>query len=140
MKAIIACFLITLSYSTQAWVFPKAAFQKAASIVSVATLLSTSPLVSNAVDFTGSYSDPKHPNCQRVITVKGSDALLKGTDGNPGCPPDGSGKEWKLIGSVDGSNILVDFTPKGGPPGLKGVWDGDGIKWPDGNKWSLKGN
>jgi hypothetical protein len=63
---------------------------------------------------------------------------LKGTDGNPGCPVDGSGKQWQLTGTVDGNNIFVDFSPKGGPKDLKGEWDVNGIKWPDGNKWEKK--
>jgi hypothetical protein len=93
------------------------------------------------VDFTGSYADPFHPNCQRIVRVNGVDAALQGTDGSPGCPPDGTGAPWKLTGKVDGSTIFVDFSPKGGPPGLKGVWDDTapaGIKWPDGKKWTLK--
>jgi len=70
--------------------------------------------------------------------VDGEAAKISGTDGTPGCPADGSGKEWNLVGKVQGDNILVDFTPKGGPKDLKGVFDGTGIEWPDGNKWSLK--
>lgn len=65
-------------------------------------------------------------------------ASISGTDGTPGCPMDGSGKEWNLQGTIDGNSILVDFTPKGGPPNLKGTFQKDGITWPDGNKWSLK--
>jgi hypothetical protein len=49
-----------------------------------------------------------------------------------------SGKKWTLTGRVSGKNIYVDFSPKGGPRNLKGVWDGNGIKWPDGNKWNMK--
>jgi len=35
---------------------------------------------------------------------------------------------WKLTGSVseDGESIFIDFSPKGGPKDLLGVWDGDG--------------
>jgi len=97
------------------------------------------PLLANAVDFTGSYSDPKHPNCKRNIAVeKGNPtAQISGTDGNPGCPVGGEGKTWALSGRVDGDSLLVDFSPKGGPKDLKGTWDGDGIRWPDGNKWTL---
>jgi hypothetical protein len=57
---------------------------------------------------------------------------LKGTDGNPGCPADGSGKEWTLTGKVFEDKIFVDFSPKGGPRDYKGVFDGNGIKWSDG--------
>ncbi len=66
---------------------------------------------------------------------------MSGTDGNPGCPPDGSGKGWTLVGSVKEDKIFVDFTPKGGPKDLEGKWEADpvpGIRWPDGNLWSSK--
>lgn len=91
--------------------------------------------------FSGTYNDPNHPNCRRQIQVLGSQAILTGTDGNPGCPPDGSGEEWQLLGQIVDDTILVDFSPKGGPKDLKGVWDTTdpaGILWPDGNKWTLK--
>ena len=102
--------------------------------------------------FAGSYSDPKHPNCKRVIEVVASSSaagdkqvLLSGTDGTPGCPADGSGKEWSLQGRiVDGSKILVDFSPKGGPSDITGQFfqgklgDSSGINWPDGNTWTKK--
>lgn len=107
--------------------------------------LASGPIVANAAaDFDGSYIDPKHQNCQRVITTvaKGKVAVA-GTDGNPGCPPDGSGKAWKLQGTVADSSILVDFSPKGGPADLKGTFvndgtSGGGIQWPDGNIWAKK--
>jgi hypothetical protein len=59
---------------------------------------------------------------------------MKGTDGNPGCPADGSGTPWTLTAKVEGEDIFVDFSPKGGPKDLKGVFDGTGINWPDGKK------
>lgn len=82
-------------------------------------------------------ADPFHPNCKRAVEVTGSTA--NGTDGTSGCPADGSSRAWKLLGSVEGDKILVDFRPKGGPANLKGVYDStapEGIKWPDGNKWT----
>jgi hypothetical protein len=143
MKVILACFLIALAYTANAWIFSKEAVPKAVSIASVTAAISMDPLAADAADFAGSYADPNHPNCLRVISVSGVEAILTGTDGNPGCPPDGSGEAWRLMGKVDGNSIFVDFSPKGGPPGLKGIWDDSapaGIKWPDGNKWTLKGN
>jgi hypothetical protein len=77
----------------------------------------------------------------RVIKTEGAEAKISGTDGTPGCPPDGAGKEWNLVGKIQGDSILVDFTPKGGPKDLKGVYDkgaAPGIIWPDGNKWTFK--
>ena len=126
--------------SSNAWVFSPGSVKKAVSAATASAIIGSS-LVSNAavVDWTGSYADPFHPNCQRVVSVSGlTTATIKGTDGNPACPPGGAGKEWALEGKIDGNNILVDFTPKGGPKDLKGVWVGDGIRWPDGNKWTLQ--
>jgi hypothetical protein len=148
-------FLFTaLVYSTNAWVFPsKEVIAKTASAVGVAAAIGASPLIANAAqaDFSGSFSDPKHPNCQRVITVNGNNANVVGTDGHPGCPADGSGKKWKLSGKINGDSIVFDFSKKGGPTDLgklkggptdlEGVWDASspvGIKYADGNKWTLK--
>eukprot|EP00542_Grammatophora_oceanica_P012154 CAMPEP_0194032712 /NCGR_PEP_ID=MMETSP0009_2-20130614/5596_1 /TAXON_ID=210454 /ORGANISM="Grammatophora oceanica, Strain CCMP 410" /LENGTH=136 /DNA_ID=CAMNT_0038673237 /DNA_START=45 /DNA_END=455 /DNA_ORIENTATION=- len=132
---VIASLLAALVASTDAWM------AKQLASFAIGAVLATTPNVADATvapDFSGSYSDPNHPNCQRIISVDGTKANLKGTDGNPGCPADGSGAKWYLTGKVDGSSILVDFTPKGGPADLKGVWDNNGIRWPDGNKWSKK--
>ena len=129
-------------------------WREVAAAAAVSAVLAASPMAANAAAppanyFAGSYSDPFHPNCQRVILKDDnkSSALstltIRGTDGNPGCPADGTGTPWTLTGQVvdgggddGGASILVDFTPKGGPPNLKGTWDGSGIKWPDGNKWT----
>lgn len=143
MKLLLACVLAAGVCTAQAWVFPKNAIQKAASVASVSAAIAMAPLAANAADFNGAFSDPFHPNCQRIISSDGAVAKLKGTDGTPGCPADGSGRAWQLTGQVSGENILVDFRPKGGPANLKGVWDttvpgAAGIRWPDGNKWTLK--
>ena len=125
--------------TTQAWVIPHEILQRYTAAAAISATIITSPLVANSVDFAGSYSDPFHTNCQRIIVVPTPNtAILYGTDGNPGCPVDGSGNSWELTGTIDGNNILVDFTPKGGPKNLKGTFDTDGIKWPDGNKWTKK--
>lgn len=78
-----------------------------------------SPLPANAAEefdpktFNHQYSDPKHPNCKRIVVVKADGvAAVSGTDGTPGCPEDGSGNIWRLVGDVQGKNILVDFSPK----------------------------
>jgi hypothetical protein len=95
--------------------------------------------------FSGDYADPFHPYCQRHIeVVSPTRASVTGTDGTPGCPPDGSGRPWALTGILneeEGTSILIDFTPKGGPKDLKGVWEAspvEGIRFPDGNLWSKK--
>ena len=38
--------------------------------ISSAVLLGGGPDVAGAVDFTGSYSDPNHPGCARLIAVE----------------------------------------------------------------------
>mmetsp|Transcript_52222 Transcript_52222/g.59170 ORF Transcript_52222/g.59170 Transcript_52222/m.59170 type:complete len:160 (+) Transcript_52222:122-601(+) len=91
--------------------------------------------------FNHQYTDPTHPNCKRIVVVKKDGvAAISGTDGKPGCPEDGEGEVWRSVGEVlaGTNNLVVDFSDKGGPAELKGVWDGDGIQWPDGNKWTVK--
>jgi len=86
-------------------------------------------------------TDPNHPGCARLVATEGTSALVSGADGNPGCPT-GEGRPWKLVGKIDGENIFVDFSPKGGPKNLQGKWETSqpaGIRWPDGNKWVLEG-
>ena len=118
--------------------------EKAFAASALATTLLLSPLNAHAVDFTGSYSDPKHPSCPRLIAMEGSTALITGADGNPGCVG-GEGNPWRLVGRIDETKgkdvdeIFVDFGPKGGPKDLMGKWEKNGIRWPDGNKWTLEG-
>jgi hypothetical protein len=141
MVRVSVALILAFASAANAWVISKDILQKVVSGAAVSAALLTTPLVSYAAQFDGSFSDPKHPNCLRVIKTDGAEAKISGTDGTPGCPPDGSGKEWFLVGKIQGDNILVDFSPKGGPTDLKGVYDkgpSPGILWPDGNKWSLK--
>ena len=104
--------------------------------------LSASPVSAPPFDpsnFVGHYSDPNHPNCKRLIQVAGYYiAAVSGTDGNPGCPEDGSGIVWALEGRIRDNAIVVDFSPKGGPSNLKGIYNTTepvGIQWSDGNMW-----
>mmetsp|Transcript_2642 Transcript_2642/g.5534 ORF Transcript_2642/g.5534 Transcript_2642/m.5534 type:complete len:87 (-) Transcript_2642:126-386(-) len=83
------------------------------------------------MSFDGEYSDPNHPGCQRTVKVTdGINAKVSGTD-TPG------GEVWTVFGKVDGATITVDFSPKGGPEGLKGKKITEGIQWEDGNIWPL---
>jgi len=140
---------ISLFVQSNAWmsplqnkITPREIINQAAAVGAAATIAAASafgPLAANAADFTGLYSDPKHPNCARLIAIEGTTALVSGVDGNPGCPT-GEGRAWKLIGKVSGDEIYVDFSPKGGPKDLTGVWEEGkkpGIRFPDGNKWTL---
>eukprot|EP00535_Pseudo-nitzschia_heimii_P001784 CAMPEP_0197173812 /NCGR_PEP_ID=MMETSP1423-20130617/599_1 /TAXON_ID=476441 /ORGANISM="Pseudo-nitzschia heimii, Strain UNC1101" /LENGTH=161 /DNA_ID=CAMNT_0042622677 /DNA_START=70 /DNA_END=555 /DNA_ORIENTATION=- len=98
-------------------------------------------------DFLGEYADPNHPNCRRSIVAADAHvetAWVKGTDGSPGCPPDGSGDPWTVQGTFDDAgkpaSIVVDFSPKGGPSDLAGRLVDEGIEWADGNTWTRKGD
>eukprot|EP00579_Thalassiosira_antarctica_P006962 CAMPEP_0201880040 /NCGR_PEP_ID=MMETSP0902-20130614/10759_1 /ASSEMBLY_ACC=CAM_ASM_000551 /TAXON_ID=420261 /ORGANISM="Thalassiosira antarctica, Strain CCMP982" /LENGTH=193 /DNA_ID=CAMNT_0048408001 /DNA_START=87 /DNA_END=668 /DNA_ORIENTATION=+ len=129
----ISCFLVASLKYTAGWITP--------TNTSISAILTTAPPLT--ADFTGSYADPNHVNCRRHIQVvfgTSGQAEVSGTDGTPGCPADGSGDAWNLLGQVDGDTLLVDFSPKGGPVDLKGVWEAapvPGIRWPDGNLWSV---
>ena len=82
----------------------------------VGTAVVATPHTAQALEptvFSHQYDDPKHPNCKRIVVVKpDSTVALSGTDGNPGCPEDGSGNVWRLVGEVEGNKLVVDFTPK----------------------------
>lgn len=44
---------------------------------------------------------------------------------------------WKVTGKTKGKDeAILDFSSKGGPADLLGKWDGSGIVFPDGNKWT----
>lgn len=44
---------------------------------------------------------------------------------------------WSIEGKLlNKDTAALDFSSKGGPAGVKGTWDGDGIVFPDGNKWT----
>ena len=84
------------------------------------------------MSFSGEYSDPNHPGCKRTIEEDGTTAIISGTD-TPG------GEIWTVTGSVHGDTIVVDFSPKGGPQDLTGRRVPEGIRWEDGNLWTLVG-
>jgi len=104
--------------------------------------------------FTGEYDDPNHPDCLRSVKVVGGAlgpdgrrqrepaAYVKGADnpsGGKACAGETQLENvWKLTGKVNeaGDKITIDFSPKEGPKDLVGTWDGDGIFFPDGNKWT----
>jgi len=144
---IAALSAVTTTFTTvSAWngiAVPPRLARAAVSAAAAATILATAPFTAHAIDFSGQYSDPKHPNCKREIQyVDRTTVRVSGTDGTPGCPLDGSGKAWVLSGQIHGDLITVDFSPKGGPKSLQGIYDDvtspESIKWPDGNSWTLK--
>lgn len=92
-------------------------------------------LTANAVDGTvaivGKYSDPFHPQGFREVTAEGDKVTIRGTD-------DGDVKNMWVINAVSkkSGEILVDFSPKGGPKDLLGKYSNGRIEWPDGNAWT----
>ena len=94
--------------------------------------------------FVGEYSDPKHPGCLRSITGDGDVLDVTGTDGSPGCANGETQRPWSLKGELvkipsKRDEILIDFSPKGGPKNLLGKLTPEGgILFPDGNTWSKK--
>ena len=100
--------------------------------------------------FVGTYLDPNHPNCTRTMLAKSpTEVLVYGFDAgavgleNVACHG-ANDKPWgPLNGKVVNGNIVIDFTPKGGPPDLTGNldpttkrlnWTGHGA---DGNYWPM---
>mmetsp|Transcript_1395 Transcript_1395/g.2327 ORF Transcript_1395/g.2327 Transcript_1395/m.2327 type:complete len:288 (+) Transcript_1395:86-949(+) len=98
----------------------------------------------NKATYAGSFSDPKHPLCQRQVELE-PDAkanyqyIISGEDGSPGCMPGFSKKKWQVPAQYDPKQgtILADFSLKGGPKDLQGTWDParSVIQWADGNIW-----
>lgn len=98
--------------------------------------------------FCGRYSDPNHPGGYREISVldqwtTGGYRLAKVEGGGGrGEPP--FFKLKAVVGRVEDAGqmvdvIAIDFTPKGGPPNFKGIWDNDGITFlRDRNHWPKK--
>ena len=90
--------------------------------------------------FVGDFADPKHPGCLRAIAGQPPILEVTGTDGTPGCLNGEKQRPWALTGEVvkvpsKEDQILIDFSPKGGPKNLLGKWTGTGILFPDGNEW-----
>lgn len=67
----------------------------------------------------GVYLDPNHPQGFRLLRVSSGVAVLTGSD-------TGLSPEWTLRGSVRGSILSLDFTPKGNPQVLEARFDGTG--------------
>mgnify|MGYP000386212043 CR=1 FL=1 len=101
--------------------------------------------------FAGSYADPNHPDCLRMVSFTDSTDYgtykVYGTDAarGEGVACGGKGGDdilWgPLPGTIDANNrVNVDFSSKGGPS-LSGVFNGTfadgnlGIYWDDGNVW-----
>jgi len=96
-----------------------------------------------ASPFTGDFEDPNHPGCLRQVKMVGPVIEITGYDGNgsekactetdrPACSD-----LWKIQGTMKSNSVAsIDFSPKGGPAGMTGTWNMDGIVFSDGNKWT----
>lgn len=68
---------------------------------------------------TGNYADPNHPGCLRKIELEKDQLIIIGSDNIDGSNP------WLLrMRESEPGKFLVDFSAKGGPKNLLGVYDG----------------
>eukprot|EP00929_Paragymnodinium_shiwhaense_P003774 TRINITY_DN104419_c0_g1_i1.p1 TRINITY_DN104419_c0_g1~~TRINITY_DN104419_c0_g1_i1.p1 ORF type:complete len:218 (-),score=45.87 TRINITY_DN104419_c0_g1_i1:71-724(-) len=114
-----------------------------------AGIVAASPAPVSALDssiLAGLYDDPQHPGCLRMLLEESSSVLkVDGRDGKPKCKglrkPDGSmAKPWTgKVTITEGNKVTVDLSKKGGPSDVVAIWDGEGLLFPDGNKWKKKG-
>eukprot|EP00931_Biecheleriopsis_adriatica_P078221 TRINITY_DN51682_c0_g1_i1.p1 TRINITY_DN51682_c0_g1~~TRINITY_DN51682_c0_g1_i1.p1 ORF type:complete len:180 (+),score=35.65 TRINITY_DN51682_c0_g1_i1:64-603(+) len=90
--------------------------------------------------WSGKYSDPNHPGCERKVTKSGDQFIITGTDsatGKSGCESTDKLKKWQLSGVLVNDNTMtIDFSPKGGPEDLLATRTSAGISFPDGNTWT----
>ena len=101
----------------------------------------------------GVYADPNHPGCPRTVVQRSESAAeVSGEDaagaGSGACGEGGARVAWGPLPAVLGEDaatgrpsLAVDFSSKGGPANLTGVWDNatQHIVWADGNVWTLIG-
>lgn len=89
----------------------------------------------------GEYTDPNHPGCERVFKVVNS--THGDMFGNDDCKS--STEPWGplSVSITDTYTLICDFSPKGGPADLQGVYTAASpyghITWEDGNVWSQIG-
>eukprot|EP00929_Paragymnodinium_shiwhaense_P062193 TRINITY_DN31046_c0_g1_i1.p1 TRINITY_DN31046_c0_g1~~TRINITY_DN31046_c0_g1_i1.p1 ORF type:complete len:214 (-),score=52.62 TRINITY_DN31046_c0_g1_i1:138-779(-) len=96
--------------------------------------------------WSGRYIDPKHPGCDRKITKKKDRFEISGqtSPDGPGCPAGAKNlRKWFIYGETNpgewpARSMTIDFSNKGGPKGIVAKWAGNGIIFPDGNRWEKK--
>mmetsp|Transcript_72221 Transcript_72221/g.145307 ORF Transcript_72221/g.145307 Transcript_72221/m.145307 type:complete len:156 (-) Transcript_72221:230-697(-) len=90
--------------------------------------------------FVGTYSDPNHPggvrNIELLDTKIGEFQLARVTGGGGSREP--ASFVLPAMVQLPDKKITIDFSPKGGPKNFSGVWEENGIRFPDGNKWPKK--
>ena len=91
--------------------------------------------------FIGCYTDPNHPDGYRWISFFSTVDKKEARTGECMGSDTGKVQEYDLPATAMQTDmadqIIVDFSSKGGPSDLAGVWDEsvDGITWSDGNSW-----
>ena len=123
---------------------------------SAPSALTPVPSSGEGARLSGAYSDPNHPGCPRRIVVRPDEAAadVSGEDSTapsgacdvaPGGGVGAQSVAWGPLVAWFGpdaatgrASLAVDFSSKGGPAHLVGVWDEDGtrILWTDGNTWT----
>jgi hypothetical protein len=89
--------------------------------------------------FQGHFSDPNHPGCDRSVVVKVDSKVMDVSVSGFDYDDNGDEVAWgPLPTTVEGVEIVVDFSSKGGPADLTGTWDATmgAIVWKDGNAWT----
>lgn len=167
LTATTVCLLLSGATAWTPSTSPKAPFQKlvrngkAMAVTAAAVSLLVQP--SNALDsaiYNHGYADPLHPQCQRTVVVNPkeesfhySGTSVKSPKGDKvlhGCSPEEIEQFGIRRGSFDGV-ILANGGISAGDGIHEGVWepansasttlgfeDVDGIRWNDGNKWTVK--
>ena len=91
--------------------------------------------------FIGCYTDPNHPDGYRWVSFTSTIDKTGARIGECAGSDTGKVQEWDLPATAMQTDmadqIIIDFSSKGGPSDLAGVWDAaaDGITWSDGNTW-----
>jgi len=89
--------------------------------------------------YQGVYFDPRHPEGYRVIMAKadGKSALMTLSDGIPADPNQQEKTYTNQPVKVDGKQVTIDFSFKGGPKDIVGTIadDQQSITFADGNTW-----
>jgi len=83
------------------------------------------------VRINGKYEDPRYPGLLRKIGSSGQFVTISGVEED--------GTAWVVKGLKSGSELLLDFSPRGGPDNVRATADVLGIKFlADGSRWNKK--
>mmetsp|Transcript_171 Transcript_171/g.403 ORF Transcript_171/g.403 Transcript_171/m.403 type:complete len:157 (-) Transcript_171:55-525(-) len=104
------------------------------------------PLASSAEvpAWQGAYEDPDHPGCKREVRVEGLNVKIDAAEGKPGCGNGEKERPWSVTGKLSlaaYNEMILDFRPRGGPERLIVRWEGNAIRFPEGQfqgKWTKK--